>query len=291
MDPKKKGIRKTEKQAAPILRKTYLNADHSVGFAGAKPLVDVARVKGVKPSTTQKWLESQLAYTLHKPAERRFKRNQVIVNGKDEQWQADLVDMQALKKDNDGYRFLLTVIDVLSKYAWVVPLKDKTGKSLVDAFDAVFKKEGRVPKRLQTDAGKEFLNKEFQRFLTSKNVHHFVTYNETKAKIVGDKVRISKKKGTFEKGYLPNWTEEVFSIVQQLRRIPPVYRLREYDGTMLEGTFYELQPVQQSESNMFRIEKILKVRGKGKGVEYIVRWSGWPSKYDQWLPASSLKHL
>ena len=75
-------------------------------------------------------------------AGRRFKRDQVILNGKDEQWQADLVDVQALKKDNEGYRFLLTVIDVLSKYAWVVPLKDKTGKSPVDAFDAIFK-EGR----------------------------------------------------------------------------------------------------------------------------------------------------
>ena len=282
------------------------------------------------------------------------------------------MDVQALKKDNDGYRFLLTVIDVLSKYAWVVPLKDKTGKSLVDAFDTVFKKDERVPERLQTDAGKEFLNKEFQRFLTSKNVHHFVTYNETKAQIVerlnrtlknrmwryftfqngrryveilpalvegynkayhrsigtapervtqinaqdiwhrlygkdfvkrstrvrfkfkvGDKVRISKKKGTFEKGYLPNWTEEVFSIAQRLRRIPPVYRLREYDGTMLDGTFYEreLQRVQQSEADLFRIEKILKTRGKGKDEEYLVRWSGWPSKYDQWIRASSLKRL
>ena len=54
----------------------------------------------------------------------------------------------------------------------------------MDAFDTVFKKDGRVPERLQTDAGKEFLNKEFQRFLTSKNVLHFVTYNETKAQIV-----------------------------------------------------------------------------------------------------------
>ena len=110
---------------------------------------------------------------------------------------------------------------------------------------------------------------------------------------VGDKVRISKKKGTFEKGYLPNWTEEVFSIAQRLRRIPPVYRLREYDGTMLDGTFYEreLQRVQQSEADLFRIEKILKTRGKGKDEEYLVRWSGWPSKYDQWIRASSLKRL
>ena len=91
---------------------------------------------------------------LHKPARKRFKRNRVIVNGKDEQCQADLVDLEALKKDNDGYRFLLTVIDVLWKYAWVVPLKDMTGKSLVIAFDTIFKKDGRVPERLQTDAGK-----------------------------------------------------------------------------------------------------------------------------------------
>ena len=127
---KKKGIWKTEKQAAPILRKTYLNPDHAVGFAGAKPLVDVARVKGVKPFTTQKWLESQLAYTLHKPAGRRFKRNQVFVNGKDEQWQADLVDVQALKKDNDGYRFLLTVIDVLSGGAFERQNGEKPGGRL-----------------------------------------------------------------------------------------------------------------------------------------------------------------
>ena len=102
-----------------------------------------------------------------------------------------------------------------------------------------------------------------------------------------------KKKGTFEKGYLPNWTEEVFSIAQRLRRIPPVYRLREYDGTMLDGTFYEreLQRVQQSEADLFRMEKILKTRGKGKDEQYLVRWSGWPSKYDQWIPASSLKDL
>ena len=110
---------------------------------------------------------------------------------------------------------------------------------------------------------------------------------------VGDKVRISKKKGTFEKGYLPNWTEEVFSIAQRLRRIPPVYRLKEYDGTLLEGTFYEreLQRVHQSEADLFRIEKILHTRGNGKDEEYLVRSSGWPSKYDQWIRASSLKRL
>ena len=74
-----------------------------------------------------------------------------------------------LKGDNDGYRFLLTVVNVLSKYAWVVPLEDKTGKSPVDAFDTIFKKDGRVPERLQTDAGKEFLNKQFWHLRTCAN--------------------------------------------------------------------------------------------------------------------------
>ena len=89
-----------------------------------------------------------------------------------------------MKKDNVGYRFVLTVIDVLSKYAWVVPLKDKTGESLVDAFDAIFKNVVRAPERLHTDAEIEFLNKEFQQFLALKNFRHFVPNNETKAQIV-----------------------------------------------------------------------------------------------------------
>ena len=103
-----------------------------------------------------------------------------------------------------------------------------------------------------------------------------------------------KRRGPLKKkGYLLNWTEEVFSNAQRLRRIPPVYRLIEYDGTMLDGTFYEreLQRVQQSETDLFRIEKILKTRGKGKNEQYLVRWSGWQSKYNQWIPESSLKHL
>ena len=82
------------------------------------------------------------------------------MNGKDEQWQADLVDMKQEAEKNDGYKYLLTVIDVLSKYAWVVPLKDKTGVSLVNAVDVIFE-EGRVAERLQTDAGKQFLDKHF----------------------------------------------------------------------------------------------------------------------------------
>ena len=69
----------------------------------------------------------QDAYTLHKPMRRNFKRNWVIVGGIDQQWQMDLADMQSMQKFNDGYRYLLVCIDVFSKYAWVIPLKNRTG--------------------------------------------------------------------------------------------------------------------------------------------------------------------
>jgi transposase InsO family protein len=105
----------------------------------------------------------------------------VVVYGIDHQWQADLVDLAKLSSYNKGLKYLLTCIDVLSRYAWVVPLKDKTGKTLKDAFQFIFK-SGRRPIRLQTDKGNEFTNRVFQKFL---KVHFFTTYNEeTKASIV-----------------------------------------------------------------------------------------------------------
>ena len=110
---------------------------------------------------------------------------------------------------------------------------------------------------------------------------------------VGDQVRLMKIRKTFEKGYMPNWTEEVFTITQRLRRIPPVYRVKEYDGTELKGTFYEdqLQKVEQKDDDLFRIENVVKSRGRGRQKEYLVHWKGWPNKYDQWIPASQIQLL
>ena len=83
---------------------------------------------------------SRLAYELHKPIIKNFPKRKVYVNGIDKIWAADLVEMQAFSKFNRGVRCLLTVIDVFSKYGWMLPLKDKTGKSVTDAFKEIFKK-------------------------------------------------------------------------------------------------------------------------------------------------------
>ena len=91
----------------------------------------------------------------------------MIVTEYDGQWQADLVDISSLARFNKGYKFLLTCIDVFSKFAWVVPLKKKTGESLVNGFQSILDL-GRSPEKLQTDKGTEFLNRNFQSFLKEK---------------------------------------------------------------------------------------------------------------------------
>jgi len=83
---------------------------------------------------------SQLADELHKPIIKNFPKRKMYVNGIDKVWAADLVEMQSFSKFNRGVRYLLTVIDVFSKYGWMLPLKDKTGKSVADTFKEIFKK-------------------------------------------------------------------------------------------------------------------------------------------------------
>ena len=82
----------------------------------------------------------QLANELHKPIRRNFKKRRVIVNHIDEIWAADLVEMGKFSKWNKGFKYLLMIIDVFSKYGWIIPLKRKTGEEVALAFKTVFKK-------------------------------------------------------------------------------------------------------------------------------------------------------
>ena len=109
---------------------------------------------------------------------------------------------------------------------------------------------------------------------------------------IEDQVRISKMKRTFEKGYLPNFSKEIFTVSQQIPRHPPVYKLKDYDQEELSGTFYneELQKVIK-EDDVYEVEKILKSRGKGKNREVFVKWLGYPAKFNSWIPASEVKDI
>ena len=95
-----------------------------------------------------KWSD-RLAEELYKPVRRKFERRRVKVNGLDEIWAVDLVDMQALSKFNRGVKYLLAVIDISSTYGLLIPLKDKTGKSVATALKGIF--NDRKPEKIWVD--------------------------------------------------------------------------------------------------------------------------------------------
>ena len=91
--------------------------------------------------------------------------------------------MSSLARFNKGYKFLLTCIDVFSKFAWVVPLKNKVGESLFNGFQSILE-HGRSPENLQIDKGTEFPNRNFQSLLKENSIHFFTTNSELKASVV-----------------------------------------------------------------------------------------------------------
>ena len=101
----------------------------------------------------------------------------------DSLWEADLAFVQDEAKENDGVNYLYVVIDVLSKYVWVRPMKNKTAHSLLEAFDSILSK-GRKPEKLRTEKGTEFLNESFQQYLKKKNIQFYTANNEPKASVV-----------------------------------------------------------------------------------------------------------
>lgn len=345
------------------LKKIFYDPKHPAAYGGVEAVYRTAQKDRVDINRQQikEWLSKQPTYTLHKPLRKTFKRNRVLVYGIDQQWQADLVDMASLIEFNKGYKYLLTCIDVLSKYAWVIPLKNKTGNALVEAFKKILK-SGRKPQFLQTDKGTEFLNRNFQKLLKKEKIRFFTTQNETKASVVerfnrtiktkmwkyftanntrayletlpkfisaynqsyhrsikttpasvtihndqevwrtlykdrgsgrikfkfkvGDTVRISMTARPFRKGYLPNWTTEIFTVGARISRSPPVYKLLDYDNEAIEGTFYEqeLQRVIKTD-DVYEVEKVLKTRKRRGKTEYFVKWVGYPDKFNSWVPA------
>ena len=92
--------------------------------------------------------------------------------------------MQLISKFNKGFRFLLCVIDIFSKYAWVVPLKDKKGVSIVDAFQKILKESNRKPNKIWVDKGSEFYNNSFRKLLKDIDIEMYSIYNEGKSVVV-----------------------------------------------------------------------------------------------------------
>lgn len=357
---------------AQILKRIYYDFKKPGALGGIDKFYQNVkrRNKNITRNQVKQWLQGEEAYTLHKPVRRKFKRNKVYVSFIDQQFEADLVDMSHLKKENTGYTFLLTCIDVLSKYAWAIPLKSKSAADVAQGFESILKTSGRICQRLHTDEGKEFYNTKFKALLKSYNIEHFssgnkdikcsvierfnrtlktkmyryftakstnayikilpqllISYNASKHRSIGmapeevnlknqkqvweklygggypsskkfklsigDQVRVSRIKGKFEQGYLQNWSDEVFVVIQRIARSPPVYKLRDADGENVQGVFYfeELQSVYQPKDAYFKVEKILETKKEKGKTLYLVKYKGYPAKFNAWIAASNLKKL
>ena len=116
------------------------------------------------------------------------------------------------------------------------------------------------------------------------NLYGGLTPEPIKSKFtVGDSVRITKKKKTFEMGYTTRWTEEIFTVSQVQYTDPPTYKITDYNGEEIQGSFYE-QELQETTQEIFRIEKIIRKRGK----KSLVKWLGHPESFNSWVDNEAL---
>ena len=118
-------------------KELYYSADDTGSYGGVERLYRRGvkdQVPDITRNAVRDFLSRQRAYTLHKPARRHFPRNRIYVGSIDKQWQSDLADMVELQRENNGNPYILTVIDVFSKYAWSMPVNNKEIKSIRDTF-------------------------------------------------------------------------------------------------------------------------------------------------------------
>ena len=134
----------------------------------------------------------QLEDELHKPIIKKFKNRKVYSSFRDNIWGADLA-MQVTSKCNKGIKYLLCAIDIFSKYAPVVPLKDKRGISIVNAFPKIISEE-RKPNKIWVDEGSKFYNTSFKGFLKINNIEMYSTHNEEKSVVAERFIRTLKNK-------------------------------------------------------------------------------------------------
>ena len=136
----------------------------------------------------------QLADELHQPIIRKFKNRRMHLSFRDNIWAADLADMHLLSNFNKRFRFLLCVIDIFRKYAWVIPLKDKNGVSIVNAFQKILKESSRKPNEIWVDKRSEFYNNSFEKLLQDNDIVMYSTNNKGKSVFVKRFIRTIKNK-------------------------------------------------------------------------------------------------
>ena len=357
-DKKKKKLQLSEEEANRLKAIYY---DPSNPAALSSPAV-LAAAANVSVRKTKQWLMKQSTYTLHRRARKTYPDRKYYVNKIDDQWQMDLADMNQIQRQNNNHRYILTCIDILSRYAWARPLKTKQGPEVAKAIEDIFKSSKRQPKRLQTDHGTEFYNASVRallakynielfsvnspkkcalverwnrtlktkiwKYFTSRNTYKWLevlpkivhAYNHSRHRVIkmrpadvneenamlvwerlygkdkrnqrtikgiekGDTVRISKVKGQFEKGYLPNWSREEFFVDEfNDKFLPSMVTLKDHKGEQILGNFYqdEIQKIARDD-DVYEVEKVIRQKRKDGEIWYLVKWLGYDDTFNSWV--------
>ena len=282
---------------------------------------------------------SILADERQKPIIKKFEKRKVYSQFKDNIWVVDLADMQSLSRKNKDIKYLLCIIDLYSKYAFVIPLKDKKVINIFTAFDKIIKQCNRKPNKIWVDQGGECYHNIFKKWLSDNDIIMYSTYNEGKSVVagrfirtlksklykhmtaigknvyydvlddvvnkynntkhstikmkpidardnnnkrvyidehnkkrsrfkVGDRVRISKFKNIFAKGYTPNWSKEIFIVDKINNTVPYTYNFKDLNDEEIIGRFmiknyrklnYKMSayyPPYRSSSNNIKVEQV-----------------------------------
>lgn len=178
-----------------IFSDAYYNPLSSAAFSSCERLFTHLKKKGVRLSRkhVSDWMRSQPTYSLHKNRRIKFKRNHYNITNIDDLWEMDLIDMQNYSRNNKGNKYILAVIDCFSKFAWCIAIKRKTPAEIIKGFDEIFSSTSRKPIKIQSDNGREFVNKHVKAYFTEKNIHFFTTRDPaTKAAICERFIRTIK---------------------------------------------------------------------------------------------------
>ena len=174
----------------------YYSPEHPGSFGGVARLYNSLKDEGVTRKQVEDFLQQSNTYTLHRDRRHKFPRNRIIALFPDYQWSADLADMSAYARVNKGYRYILTVIDVFTKYLWLVPIKRKQPGEIIGALKNIIN-TGRRPHRLRTDRGREFVNSEMSKWLQDMNITHLLTTNKTYKAATAERVQRTLKQRMF----------------------------------------------------------------------------------------------
>lgn len=155
-----------------LLDRLYNDPESPAGFAGVDQLWHAARksLKHIPRTAVEEYLQGHRTYGIHRPRRIHFLRSRTVPAGYLTDFQADLADMQWIARFNNGYRYILVGIDVLSKRVFAAPLKSKSAKEMVAGFERLFQNIEMLPHRVYTDKGTEFTNRDLRKWFDEREI-------------------------------------------------------------------------------------------------------------------------